>query len=410
MLSSFEQTTIRSKLWQILLSICDYFVLSILRITARNRVNIQRKTILIIRLDGIGDFVLWLDAAKEIRRIYPNSRYEITLMANEDCAELAKAMPFFDHVWVINRNDFYKNLLYRYRSLSHVWKLGFDTVIQATCSRRFYRDDTIIRFSGAPHRIGLAGDWSNITHRQARKSDRWHTQLVPLSSKIEHELDRNAELIRGLGMKEFIAAVPVLQGSFPSRKISSRDYFVLSPGAGWTGKMWPAERFGEIARRIYRETGWCCVICGGPGEIDTAAKISEKKNDIPMHNLAGKTSLLALVGIIQKARLVVANDTSAIHIAAAVATPSVCILGGGHYGRFLPYPKRLRHNKAVPMPVYRQMDCFGCNWKCVFSPKGGEVMPCMKEVSVEDVWGAVTEIIQDQLELSEQSQSMVSDY
>lgn len=392
MVRRIRQSSLRSKLWQIVLSAGDFLVLFILKMAVSHRKN-DKTAVFVIRLDGIGDFILWLDAAKEISRIYPSSQYDITLMANEDWFELAKKTSYFNHVWPINRSDFYRKLLYRYRVLWRVRRSSFDIVIQSSCSRRFYHHDAIVRFSGAPHRVGLTGDWTNITQRHARKSDQWYTKLVPLSPNVEHELDRNAALVRNLGQKEFIAAVPVLRGSFPHRKIPSRDYFVLFPGAGWDGRMWPAGWFGEIAGRIYRKTGWCCVICGGPGEIYTTAKISENKNDIPMHNLVGKTSLLALVGIIQKARFVVANETSAIHIATAVATPSVCILGGGHYGRFVPYPKRLRSNKAIQVPVYRQMDCFGCNWECIFEVEDGAAVPCIKGISVEAVWEATFEAV-----------------
>ncbi len=401
MLTRIKQIPIRSKLWQSILSIGDFFVLSSLKkntIQSRNK----RKTVLIVRLDAIGDFVLWLDAAKELRQVYPNSQYEITLIANEAWTQLANAIPFFDNVWPISRNKFYRKMLYRYGVLRQLRRSKFDIVIQASSSRRFYLHDAIVRFSNAPCKVGLTGDRSNISQRQECKSDRWYSKQISLSKDIVHELDRNAELVRGLAEKKFIAESPILKGSFPSEQISVRPYFVLFPGAGWAGRMWPSSRFREIAQRIYQETGWCCVICGGSGDENAAAKITKKQNITPMYNFTGKTSLIELVGIIQQARLVVANETSAIHIATAVSTPSVCILGGGHYGRFVPYPRRLRGNKANPIPVFREMECFGCNWECVFKSKEGEAMPCIKDISVEDTWSVVLKVIQDQVDSKEQ--------
>jgi len=45
------------------------------------------RTVLIVRPDSIGDFIVWLDTAKEMRRIYPPQGYRITLLANQECAE-----------------------------------------------------------------------------------------------------------------------------------------------------------------------------------------------------------------------------------------------------------------------------------------------------------------------------------
>jgi len=92
-----KKLSFRSRLWQSGLSFLDWLFLH-LETNKRKPANQKIKSVLIIRFDAIGDFVLWLDAAKAIRRIYSSNQYEITLMANEDSAELAKATLFFDHV------------------------------------------------------------------------------------------------------------------------------------------------------------------------------------------------------------------------------------------------------------------------------------------------------------------------
>jgi len=63
--------------------------------------------------------------------------------------------------------------------------------------------------------------------------------------------------------------------------------------------------------------------------------------------LAGKTTIAQLVELIRNASLLIGNDSAAIHMAAATQTPSVCILGGGHYGRFLPYQPESRETEYI---------------------------------------------------------------
>ena len=81
-----------------------------------------------------------------------------------------------------------------------------------------------------------------------------------------------------------------------------------------------------------------------------------------------------------------------IHIAAAVKTPSVCILGGGHFGRFLPYPKNLL-GQCEQIVVYKKMDCYGCNWNCVYTKRRNEVVPCVQQIDVDMVIKAVHELL-----------------
>ena len=66
--------------------------------------------------------------------------------------------------------------------------------------------------------------------------------------------------------------------------------------------------------------------------METLGKTLEQNTDIPLQNWAGRTSLQELSAIIARAHILVGNETSAVHIAAAVSTPSVCTLGEGTTG------------------------------------------------------------------------------
>jgi ADP-heptose:LPS heptosyltransferase len=208
------------------------------------------------------------------------------------------------------------------------------------------------------------------------------------------ELLRNAEFLHGLGMHEFRARISDIQAQpdqIPTG-LPSRPYAVLFPGAGWTGKRWPAERFIEVGRRL-KTRSLNIVVSGGSADRDSAASIVRELGNDTI-DLVEKTSLPQVVETIRGATLILANDTSAIHIAAAVGTPSLCILGGGHFGRFVPYPPEItggvRHSTDT---VMQPMACYGCNWKCIFPRHSHEAVKCIREISVEKVWIALEQIL-----------------
>src|SRR5689334_14397281 len=58
----------------------------------------ERTPVLVVRLDAIGDFVLWLDAARGLRCLYPANRYRLVLVGNALWTELAAVQPLFDEV------------------------------------------------------------------------------------------------------------------------------------------------------------------------------------------------------------------------------------------------------------------------------------------------------------------------
>jgi len=354
----------------------------------------KRNRILVIRIDAIGDFILWLDAAKDIRKLYPKGQFELVLLGNEIWTSLAEDLPYFDRVYSLSVQRFINNPVYRFKMLREIRSAGFGVVIQPTFSRVFLTGDAIAHVSGAAEKIAFNGDYSNIKSWQKRISDRWYTRIITSDNKPLMELERNAEFMRELGLKNFSSCVPELQVSTQLPKsMSDTDYYVLFPGAGLDMKRWPISNFVMLAQKIYQATGWVGVICGGKGEEVTGKKLMERTN-VPMQDWTGGTNLKELAVILSRAHLLIGNDTGAVHIAAAVSTPAVCILGGGHYGRFMPYQLEGETAKQLPVPVTHEMECFGCSWLCIYDVPSGEPVPCIKRISVEAVWKEVYLILE----------------
>lgn len=349
-----------------------------LRLPGRKKTN----KLAIVRLDAIGDFILWLDSAKEYRQLYPDQK--ITLIANSSWANLASRLRYWDDVWPVELNRFTCDPLYRWKTLIDIRNASFDTVIQPVFSRMLLYGDSIVRASQASQRVGSIGDLSCIHRSEKIISDRWYTHLVYVQSGAEMELDRNAEFmtnLSGINFSPNFPKLPILD-KLPTNLQVLGEYFIVFPGASKAYKRWSAASFSELLRKLSQQCPWQAVLCGSSNEIDLCASVVNM-SQVTILDFSGKTSLPELVELVRGAKLLVSNDTSAIHIANAVDTPSICILGGGHYGRFLPYSDHLLGLK--PITVVNKMPCFNCNWNCTQPHDSNEALPCVASIGVETV-------------------------
>jgi ADP-heptose:LPS heptosyltransferase len=374
-------------------SIFIYLFDTLLFLMPKKREKRECQNLLVIKLDAIGDFILWLDFAKGLREYYPPATHEITLLANQAWADFANRIPYFDRILPVKRMRFILNPAYRFRTLLHIRRQGFDIVIDPSFSREFPYSPAATRVSGARERLAPGGDGGNQRRWQKKISDGWYTRLFPSSPVSLMEMRRNAEFLRALGYKDFKARLPIyLPLSVPPLD-TKKPYYVIFPGAGWINRQWPARKFAELSTLIHRTTGWSGVICGGPAEKRLALQI-QNMSDALLEDLVGQTTLEELAVLIASAQFLVGNETSAIHLAAAVSIPAICILGGGHFGRFLPYhPEEDTDGRPLPIAVWHHMECFNCNWHCIYPIKGTQPVPCIAKIDVKEVWEKTQECI-----------------
>lgn len=336
----------------------------------------------VVRLNAIGDFVLWLDCARRLRELHRDER--ITLVANVAWAELARALPYWDEVIAIDVSRFVRlrEALYRWRVLRGLRARGFTRVLHPVFSRSFLSGDSVVRAIGAPEATGFAGDLSNITPFWKRLSDRWYSRRIDMAPSSEAEIARDELFVRALGApaaRSGDAGLPAV-GARAAAIPDDRPYFVLVPGASRPERRWPAERFAVLAQEICRATGWLLVLCGSAGEHALAEAVAQGAG-VASLNLAGRTTLVELVETVRGARLLIGNESAPIHFAAATGTPSVAIVGGGHFGRFVPYPPA--GWPTPPRVVHQAMPCYGCNWVCSRPYQAGMPFPCLATVSQE---------------------------
>tara|TARA_B100000686_G_scaffold220778_1_gene227897 strand:- start:57 stop:1238 length:1182 start_codon:yes stop_codon:yes gene_type:complete len=357
----------------------------------------QLELILLIRLDAIGDFVMWLDTAKEYRKLFPSDKYKILLAGNKIWCDLAAELTYWDKVIPVDLKQFKTFSNYRWKLLREIRNLKVKTAIQPTFSREFYNGDSLVRASDASRKVSSIGDMSNRNWIKKLLADLWHTELIPASGKPLTELERNAEFFSGLTDSSHLVRYPKLD--IPEFWISpewkEKTFYILVPGSSGAvaGKEWPPNFFSDLAKKVFRQTGWEGLICGAKQEYSLGEKILEQC-DAPLQNYCGQTTLVELASLLSQSQLTIGNDSGAAFLSSAVGTMSISILGGGHFGRFVPYPDLPGQAKNL-QTVYHKMPCYGCNWDCIFPITKEEPTPCIANISVGHVWNKVSSLLKN---------------
>ncbi len=125
----------------------------------------------------------------------------------------------------------------------------------------------------------------------------------------------------------------------------------FAPGAAFgLAKRWPPDRVAHVAATLARDHNTTPVVAGARGDIDSARQVAAayhakvgQSTGPALVNLAGRTDLLTLVGVLASCTAVVSNDSGAMHVAAAAGVPVV-----GLYG-----PTDERATSPLPHPAAR---------------------------------------------------------
>ena len=175
----------------------------------------------------------------------------------------------------------------------------------------------------------------------------------------------------GLRVRRPLPDVPQLGARAP--------YVVLHPGTSVPARAWPPERFTECSR-LLQDSGYHVVVTGGPGERELTARVV---GDTAATDLGGRTTLVELAAVLDRARAVVVGNTGPAHLAAAVGTPVVSLFAPTVPAeRWAPY--------RVPTVILGDQDavCRGSRvTRCPF-----EGHPCLTSVTAEDVLRAVEKL------------------
>lgn len=294
---------------------------------------LEAKRVLIIRLDEIGDLVLFTPFLRELRRNLPQAH--ITLIIRPATKSLLQHSPYIDELLTFEPKTvpYWGHLTRLGEALGmgarHLWRRRYDLAVLPRWDVDYYHGAYLLFFSGAARRVGFAEDVTGTKARENRGYDRFYTDLCR-DSGLRHEVEQNLALLRFLGGsvescelelpvgQEARKAAQALVGPFTS---SGKRLIALAPGAGSPRRCWPAERFAATADLLKDET-YNFVVIGGTGDRIAAETICAALGERGL-NLTGCCSLLVTAAVLEECDLYLGSDSGPMHIAAAVGTPVV---------------------------------------------------------------------------------------
>ena len=335
--------------------------------------------LLVVRLTSLGDVVHAIPAVAALRRAFPSAR--IDWLVGDRCRELVELVPVVDRCLPTPRLRAaaeFPRLLRTLRAARYDAAIDFQGLLKSA---------VLARGSGAGRVIGFGR--GQVRERAARL---FYTETPDIGSPA-HVIDRNLALGAALGAPRAPAEFPIASPQSPAveraraalGRPETREFALLNPGAAWASKCWPAERFGALARRLWREHGLPSVVAWGPGEHALAARVAAASEGAAA--AAPPTRIADLVALSRAAAVMVAGDTGPLHVAAALGTPVVGLYGPTD-------PRRNGPWSAADAVVSR---CGGCGCRQDRPASAGVAVrrctraeSCMAAIPVEEVAAAVS--------------------
>ncbi|MHC1698303.1 MAG: glycosyltransferase [Geobacteraceae bacterium] len=318
--------------------------------------------ILWLRTDSIGDNILASAMLPHIRRHYGN--VPIIVVCQEHIAELYEYSPYVDRIITFNKNRALHDEEYLVSLPEILNNTGADLVLNSVYSREPLNDFLAIG-SGASERIAFNGNLCNISAEELDNNNRGYTRLIPAVDETQTELERHRIFLLGISI-EAPHLEPVVwitredeefaDALFKEHNLLPKKTIALFPCAQWDVKLYP--HYGEALAAFAQRN--CFSVIGLGAQTDgTIIQAHLDQLGVTTFNLAGATSLRQTAALLRRCRLAVGADSAAAHIACAVGTPNVVVLGGGHFGRFFPY-------SPLTSVVCLPLECYNCNWKCPY--------------------------------------------
>lgn len=277
--------------------------------------------ILIVRLSAMGDVIHGIPVLCALREALPDAF--LAWVVEGAMGDVLEGHPALDELVRVPRRW--------WKSPREVWgmrrrmrQLKFDVVIDLQCLSKSAIAGWL---SGAPRRIGKAGEHGRELSRM------FNNELVEAGGT--HVIEHYLSMLRPLGIKsptvrfdmpERAAEAQPIDSFLRASGLAGQRFAVLNPGAGWPSKMWPAERYGELAQHLYRTHGMRSVAAWGlPAELPLAETIVAASDGHA--TVAPPTSMMELGALCRRAALFVGSDTGPMHLAVAVGTPTVSMHG-----------------------------------------------------------------------------------
>lgn len=328
------------------------------------------KKILCIKPRGIGDIVLSTIIIENLQNHFPNAKIDYL---TEHFAKYSVANnPLVNKVLTMHKTEFVGKVAWRIR------KEKYNLILDLWSNPRSAQ---ITFLSGVKYRVGFA-----------YRGRKYAYNILGTSGKGEHHsAEHNLELLKPLDVKiiskNIHYNVGVLEKFFADdffneNNLNDKNIFGIVPSGGWDSKRCDKNKWVEICKSISEEFNCSILVLWGPGdEIDAEFIKSNLGNECL---LAPKSTLPQLASLIAKCKVIIANDSGPMHIAAALGIPTFGIFGPTNPKAHGPYSPKSDYI------IKEDLDCIICNKLiCPFQHE------CMTQLDVNKITEKVKALLNE---------------
>ncbi len=348
--------------------------------------------ILIIRLSSIGDVIHCTPVASSIKAAC--SQCKITWLVGTVAADLIQENPYIDEIIIWPREKFDQYLReFKFKQAWAMWQelkrkmagKSFDVVLDI---HGLFLSGMITRLIKAKRRIGMSEakelNWL-FMNETGEPLGKHITQkyLGVLTCLGINKTDSNMSLFVSEPARQFASAFLQRHSVFFYEKI-----IIVIVGTTWSSKNWPPSFFEQVV--IALAQNFKVILSGGRAEMAVGQDIMTKIG-LPVINAIGRTTLLEMAALMERATLVIAGDTGPLHMAAALKIPTIGLFGPTNPEFYA--PKNREHSSLVS-----NLPCAYCHKKQC--PKAKEAL-CMFRITPEIVISKVYERVTLALDLQD---------
>src|SRR2546430_6810107 len=298
--------------------------------------------ILVVKLAGIGDLLLATPALRALRETYPQAR--IDLLVTPDSAGLLNGWEVINNVIVLDKYifDYMKQIVRHPQALlplKELWdtlRAGqYDAVLlfhHLTLRFGRLKHQLLMRATGAKWRVGLDnghGWFLNVRVKDNGFGAKHEAEYCMAIAEAVGATIHSKHLELTLSEDERSQARQLVFGDATAESVP-HPIIAMHPGSGGysTARRWAPERFAQLADTLFHDAGGQLILMGGPEETELHQQIIElMQSEMPVRSFAGKGNIRVAAAVLKQGDLFVGNDSGLMHLARAVAKPTVAIFG-----------------------------------------------------------------------------------
>ena len=243
----------------------------------------------------------------------------IDFLTSAGGSQLHEGHPQLRQIMVFDKRGKDHGLMGLARAASRLKKMKYE---RAICSHRSWRTAALLRWAGIPERVGFDN-----------ASASWLYSKRVAYRKDLHEVERNLQLLGGGAWNAPRMYPGTAEKARAVELVADGKWVAMAPGSIWATKRWPEERWSELLS-LLTAAGHRCILLGSLEDQELCKRIVEsatlenKRSSVPplpILDLSGQTTLRESAAVLERAAVMVSNDSAPMHLGVSAGIPVVAV-------------------------------------------------------------------------------------